>query len=238
MNTPSNKLRPQETYRQALLQRLSALTPERVLEVGCGGGGFLRSARGTGPTLFGIDPDEDAVQALGEEGFEVSRGQAQQLAFPDQAMDVVVFSYSAHHIEDWQRALEEALRVARRAVLILDPWYDKRLPCQRVARTFDVWCKQIDRECGMVHNDCLDAADLVGATDRQHGFVPDQRFLPARVAAVGTGPIEGMGRRTRPGSPLQPGLASTARSHNRGSDQRWVQRRWCHLAWHHPAVCC
>lgn len=33
--------RPQHTYRQRLLEEVVSLRPARILEVGCGGGGFL-----------------------------------------------------------------------------------------------------------------------------------------------------------------------------------------------------
>jgi len=161
--------RPQDHYRERLLHELAALKPERVLEVGCGSGAFLRgaSALGLGIALEGIDPDESCVAKLRDEGFAVRVGQAQKLDLADASVDVVVFSFTAHHIADWHAALLEALRVSRRAVLILDPWYDMGLASQSVAAAFDRWCKAIDRSTGMVHNDCMDAKALLAPIEQQ-----------------------------------------------------------------------
>lgn len=73
----------------------------------------------------------------------------------------MVFCFTAHHIEDWSQALLEALRVSTTSVLLLDPWYEPGIPSQAVAGRFDRWCKAIDRAGGMIHNDCLSAADLL-----------------------------------------------------------------------------
>lgn len=75
-------------------------------------------------------------------------------------MAMKLLEYVAHHLEHLERALLEAARVARRAVLILDPWYDPSFASQRVALDFDLWLKTIDRRSGMVHNPCASAERL------------------------------------------------------------------------------
>lgn len=171
-------LRPQAHYRQRLLREIASLKPERVLEVGCGGGAFLRSAAALGVAVEGIDSDEPCVARLRDEGFSVRAGQAQSLDYADASVDVVVFSYTAHHIADWQRSLLEAVRVCRRAVLILDPWYDIGIASQAVALEFDRWCKAIDRSTGMVHNDCMDAKALLSPVrERLPGFTVQVDYM-------------------------------------------------------------
>ena len=160
--------RPQFIYRKRLLDELVALNAGRVLEVGCGGGGFLRSAARIGVELHGIDPDESSVTALRSEGFSVRVGRAERLEHPDQYFDAVVFCFTAHHIQDWQQAMLEAMRVAK-VVLILDPWYEVGIRSQAVAAGFDRWCKAIDRTTGMVHNDCMDARMLLEPVSSQFG---------------------------------------------------------------------
>lgn len=156
--------RPQVNYRKKLLDEIASAKPSRVLEVGCGGGGFLRSARHMDWELSGVDPDMESIAALRDEGFNVYTGRAEELDYPDSSFDAVVFAFSAHHIEDWDAAAREALRVGR-AIFILDPWYEAGIPSQAVALDFDRWCKQIDRDSGMIHNDCLSASDLLKPHD-------------------------------------------------------------------------
>jgi SAM-dependent methyltransferase len=153
-------MRPQVHYRERLLQQLRAIGTRTVLEVGCGGGGFLRGARELGVQIRGLDPEEHAVSALREEGYAADVGHAETLPFGDDSFDAVVVCYSAHHIADWNAALLEATRVAR-TVLILDPWYDLGIASQAVASEFDRWSKAIDRETGVFHADCMDANALL-----------------------------------------------------------------------------
>lgn len=162
--------RPQTLYRQRLVRELEALRPARLLEVGCGGGGFLRSVAHLGIELRGVDPNAASLTPLRDNGFDVQVGRAEQLDFPSGSFDAVVFCFTAHHIEDWSQALVEALRVSATSVLLLDPWYEPGIASQAVAERFDRWCKAIDRAGGMVHNDCLSAGDLLA---------PIQTRLPA-----------------------------------------------------------
>lgn len=149
-------------YREQLLREVVSFEPSSLLEVGCGSGTFLRSVNSLGIALCGIDPDAESVRKLESEGFSVQMGVAEALPYPDAAYDLVVFSYTAHHIGNWPGALAEALRVARLGVVVLDPWFDASIPSQSVALAFDRWCKAIDRSNGLVHTDCLDAGTLLG----------------------------------------------------------------------------
>lgn len=151
---------PQAVYRQKLLEEIVALRPKRILEVGCGGGTFLRSAATIGAELHGVDPDPALIEPLRQEGFSVEVGRAEQLAYADNSFDVVVFSYTAHHIGDWNKALKESLRVAQ-SVVVLDPWHDITIPSQAMAARLDQWSKTIDGATGMVHKDCMNAATLL-----------------------------------------------------------------------------
>lgn len=154
-------VRPQQHYRSRLLEHLREASIGDVLEVGCGGGEFLRDATAAGFEVGGIDTDAHEIDALRAAGHSVQVGEAAQLPKADASVDAVVFCFSAHHIADWPPALAEALRVAKRGVFVLDPWYETAIPSQRVAEQFDRWCKRIDRSTGMVHRDCLDTATLL-----------------------------------------------------------------------------
>jgi ubiquinone/menaquinone biosynthesis C-methylase UbiE len=153
---------PQQTYRARLLQEVATFEPTSILEVGCGKGALLQAARSLQATVHGIDVDSTAVQGLARAGYSASVGSAEKLSLEDGSWDVVVFVYTAHHIANWSQALAEAMRCCRRAVVILDPWYDTAVPSQAVALAFDRWSKKIDRSNGMVHNDRLSIAGLLG----------------------------------------------------------------------------
>ncbi|HEU5135790.1 MAG TPA: class I SAM-dependent methyltransferase [Steroidobacteraceae bacterium] len=153
--------RPHERYKQDLFAEITAFAPASVLDVGCGTGELLRNCMRSGiARCVGIEPDAEAVAALKAEGLDARVGRAESLEFPALSFDVVVFDYVAHHVEHLELGLAEAMRVARRAVVVLDPWYDLSVESQRVAADFDLWLKRIDRRLAMVHDPSVTAAQL------------------------------------------------------------------------------
>ena len=150
-----------DIYRDEFRARILGGRPRTILEVGSGDGSFLRTVSGEVGRLVGLDPSVEAVSALRSEGFEAVEGSAERLPFADGEVDVVVFSFAPHHIADWTQGLNEALRVARHSVEILDVWYDDTIADQRTAHDYDRWLKTIDRRGGMVHLDTLSPAELL-----------------------------------------------------------------------------
>jgi SAM-dependent methyltransferase len=174
---PEEQPRPQQHYKRDLLDRLMALSPSSLLDVGCGDGDLLRAAALAGCAHnAGLEVDEGIVSKHREHGLDVHLGRAEALPFSDRSFDVVTFDYVAHHIEHLERALLEAARVSRRAVLILDPWYDVTISSQQVARDFDNWLKVIDRRLGLVHDPCVTVAQLTAPFLMLGGFRFDCRY--------------------------------------------------------------
>ncbi len=150
-----------DIYRQEFRERVLGGRPRAILEVGSGDGAFLKTVQSEASRLCGLDPTDDHVSALRAEGFEAVKGSAHALPFADGEFDVVVFSFTPHHLADWGAGLNEALRVARHSVEILDVWYDDTIADQRTTHAFDRWLKTIDRRGGMVHNDTLSPGELL-----------------------------------------------------------------------------
>jgi SAM-dependent methyltransferase len=87
----------------------------RVLDVGCGTGGFCALAAERGALVAGIDTQPDRIDAarrrVPEGDFEVAR--MEQLPFTDGAFDVVTGFNSFQYALDVPAALAEAARVSR-----------------------------------------------------------------------------------------------------------------------------
>ena len=149
---PQPRVRPGAAYRREFFDAVMACRPGSLLDVGCGDGAFIRAASQAGVRCTGLEIDRTLVAGLSESGLDVQMGFAEKLPFAGASFDVVVLAYVAHHVEHLPRALVEAARVASRAILILEPWYDVTLPSQRVALEYDRWSKVIDRRTGMIHN--------------------------------------------------------------------------------------
>lgn len=191
---PQGQQPPHYFYKQELKERIAALAPTSLLDVGCGDGGLLRSLMGKGGTACtGLETDEHTVERLRVDGLDARLGYGEALPFADGSMDVVVFEYVAHHLSDLQTALREAIRVARRAVFVLDPWYDLAIASQQVAHDVDLWMKQIDRKTGMVHNPNPTTAELAAPFLAAGGFRIDYSHRLV-LQPISQEALEAMGR--------------------------------------------
>ena len=105
-----------------LLSRVwEPVSPQRVLEVGCGSGFFLEWFVSNGHIVTGIDPSSSCLEAARKRmgsRISLSRGVAESLPFEDNEFDTVALISSLEFVDDPSRALREAFRVARSNVLI------------------------------------------------------------------------------------------------------------------------
>ncbi|HEY1961369.1 MAG TPA: class I SAM-dependent methyltransferase [Rhizomicrobium sp.] len=159
---------PIDVYRPKFEEMIFALRPRSVLDVGCGQGAFLGRAAARGIAATGIDVREDRVSVCREAGLDVRCAEADRLPFEDGSFDCVSMALVAHHLPSLRSALAEALRVGRRGVFAIDPWYDETIPSQRSKAELERWMKRVDRKKGGVNNGPLTAGDFVdtlGDTD-------------------------------------------------------------------------
>lgn len=176
---------PDPIYRGRFVERLLALAPRSVLDVGCGTGGLLASLKSKVAELHGIDPDPVRINEARAVGLRVDRGDAYALPFDAQSIDIVTFQFVPHHLADWPRALAEALRVARHGVLVLEGWYDRSIPSQETAAQLEAWSKAIDRATGMVHEDYPSAGALTASLPAtSHQRIEQQTHLVLRMRAM------------------------------------------------------
>jgi SAM-dependent methyltransferase len=109
-----------------LLIRLARIDAScRVLDVGCGTGGFTREiARRTGATVTGLDASRaflERATLTAPEGGEVVwvEGDAETLPFPSQSFDRVLLSLVLHQVSCPAAAVAEAFRALRDEGLVV-----------------------------------------------------------------------------------------------------------------------
>jgi SAM-dependent methyltransferase len=141
--------------------RLLAERPSSVLDVGAGAGALLATLRAAGVRARGTEVAAPSVAALVADGFDAVQADATRLPFADGAFDWVAMRHVPHHLDDPAAGVREALRVARRGLLVAEPWYDERIPSQSVALAVENWCKREERRAGRVHGENIPAADLL-----------------------------------------------------------------------------
>jgi SAM-dependent methyltransferase len=114
------ELRQAPVYEEAL-RRLDVSAGERVLDIGCGAGVYLRLAADRGAHVTGIDASEALVaraRAHVPEG-DIRVGDMQALPFGDDVFDAVGGLTSFFFAADMVAALREAGRVARPGAPVL-----------------------------------------------------------------------------------------------------------------------
>jgi ubiquinone/menaquinone biosynthesis C-methylase UbiE len=108
---------------RALLERLLVpfATARSALEVGCGTGHFTRWLGGTLARVIGLDraPAMLAEARRRHPGLPLVQGDAHQLPIRSRAVDLAVFVTTLEFVEEPGQVLAEAVRVARRGVLVV-----------------------------------------------------------------------------------------------------------------------
>jgi demethylmenaquinone methyltransferase/2-methoxy-6-polyprenyl-1,4-benzoquinol methylase len=109
-------------WRRALVERIVAAEPHRVLDVATGTGGVaIALARRTHADIIGVDLSEAMldrgrrrVRAVGLDGrIELRTGRAEELPFQNAAFDAVSFTYLLRYVRDPVATLAEMARVLR-----------------------------------------------------------------------------------------------------------------------------
>ncbi len=103
--------------RMALLERSSSLSGKRILDCGCGPGGYLIEFLRAGYDAVGIEFDMQAVLGFKQRypayADRIFQGDLEHIGFPDNSFDFALFNEVLEHVPDDARAIGEAFRVLR-----------------------------------------------------------------------------------------------------------------------------
>jgi len=104
------------------IERALALAGRSVLDVGCGPGTFSALLAERAGRVVGCDASEHMLaRAARLRGIELVRADATTLPFERDQFDVVFEANLLHHLEAPARAVAEMIRVAREAVVLIEP---------------------------------------------------------------------------------------------------------------------
>ena len=73
---------------------------QRLLDIGCGNGGFLFFAKSTGREVVGIDLDEKAVSVARENGLDARLGSIDILDSKREKFDIITLGHVIEHVHD------------------------------------------------------------------------------------------------------------------------------------------
>lgn len=112
------RLNEEEVEREkiARLEKLlDKFSGKKILDVGCGTGGFLIEAKKRGAVVFGIDPSQTAVEICQLKGIKnVKVGVGENLPYPTNYFDIVYCYTVLEHVENVEKTLKEVVRVTKK----------------------------------------------------------------------------------------------------------------------------
>jgi SAM-dependent methyltransferase len=116
---------------EAALQRVDLRAGQRVLDIGCGAGAFLRLVADRGARVFGLDASEALIELARARlpDADLSVGEMEALPYEDDTFDLVTGFTSFFFANDMVAALREAGRVAKPgAPVVIQVWgpYERR----------------------------------------------------------------------------------------------------------------
>lgn len=126
-NQKLNKLRSPDRVKLIEVERVVELSlenikPGNVLDIGTGSGLFAEAFAANGLKINGIDINSEMIEAVRDyvpEG-EFLTAPAELIPYPNQSFDLVFLGFVLHETDDPLKALEEAKRVAKLRIVILE----------------------------------------------------------------------------------------------------------------------
>ncbi len=104
--------------------KFADLKNKQVLEIGCGDGRITSLLAKKPERFVAIDPDKQKIERAKRNiaGVDFQIGSGENLDFPTDCFDLVVFTLSLHH-QDSQKAIDEARRVLKDGgkILVIEP---------------------------------------------------------------------------------------------------------------------
>lgn len=114
-----------DSMRSPVEMILQDLSPENILDVGCGMGSTMLRFRGLGFKTIGIDNSDSGIQLCQKKGLikdrDVFQMDASKMSFAARSFDLVFSEGLFEHFLDYEPFLKEMARVSRRYILILQP---------------------------------------------------------------------------------------------------------------------
>ena len=169
------------------LDTVDDLRPQTLLDVGCGCGELTVRLAPLCGRVTAVDLFERLIERCRSENarssIEYLPMDARSLQFPDHSFEVVLENNALHHIDNWQTALAEMVRVARSHILIEEPIYDPRTDAKRAAETVQDLMLEVQKEVGYPHYRHLRLNELLAAVRRHPLEMTCEVFLTEELSS-------------------------------------------------------
>ncbi len=152
-----------------LLEKLQSISPQKVLDIGCGCGEFTTEMSPFCGHITGIDPKLSLIERCKKEhpmpNVEYVCMDGRNTNFPGKSFDCVVERASLHHMTDWQKAIDEMFRLSNKYVLITEPLDDDRSIEKRNLNEAQNLYLKVQHDAGFEHYNHLKKEALLSYFD-------------------------------------------------------------------------
>lgn len=140
----------------AILKKLALLKPEHVLDVGCGCGGFTAKLSPYCGRITAVDSSRSLIDRCEKENHRANVTylcmDGRDLRFPAGRFDLVLERGALHHVLEWEKVLEEMMRVSSRYILVQEPIDDPRSEEKRNTIRAQELFMELQNEVGFSHH--------------------------------------------------------------------------------------
>lgn len=149
----------------ALLNRVSLLKPHHVLDVGCGCGTFTAKLSPYCENITAVDHSQALIDRCkkenGKSNITYACMDGRELGYPDNSFDLVLERMALHHVSEWQKVLDEIIRVSSKHILVEEPIDDLRNEEKKNAVQARQLFLKLQQEVGYPHYECLSPHSLI-----------------------------------------------------------------------------
>jgi len=148
-----------------VLERVSLVRPDNVLDVGCGCGSSTAKLSPFCGKITAIDFSSELIDRCKRENqrpnitYQCMDGR--NIHYSDGSFDMVVEQYSLHHVPEWEKVLDEMIRVSSKHVLVEEPIDDPRTEEKRNSIRAQQLYLEVQKEVGYSHYRYLALDSLV-----------------------------------------------------------------------------
>jgi len=148
-----------------VLERVSLVRPDNVLDVGCGCGSSTAKLSPFCGKITAIDFSSELIDRCKRENqrpnitYQCMDGR--NIHYSDGSFDMVVEQYSLHHVLEWEKVLNEMIRVSSKHVLVEEPIDDPRTEEKRNSIRAQQLYLEVQKEVGYSHYRYLALDSLV-----------------------------------------------------------------------------
>ncbi|HEX9916834.1 MAG TPA: class I SAM-dependent methyltransferase [candidate division Zixibacteria bacterium] len=153
-------------YNNILLTRITQLKPQNVLDVGCGCGSFTIKLSFYCTEAVAIDLSEDLIERSKKENQKPNITylcmDGRNLSYPDNSFDLVLERATLHHTREWEKVLNEMIRVSAQHILAEEPLDDPRSEAKKNTMQAQKLFLELQNEVGYSHYPYLPLENLLG----------------------------------------------------------------------------